>query len=113
MSHSLERRQCKRYSIELDVQFAIRKQDKMIEGGEGKIQDVSRAGIFLKSSAVIPPGTVLRLIVEWPVRFQGKTRVDWIVDGVVLRSTSSGMAVNIIRQRFERRSQSKRKKAAS
>ena len=99
--------------MNLDVHFKVRKDGKLIEGGDGKIQDVSRAGMFFESDAVIPPGTVLRLIVAWPIRFQGKTRLDWIVDGVVLRSGPSGTAVNIMRQRFERGAQSKRKKLAS
>jgi len=98
--------------MNLDVHFKVRKRGKLINGGDGKIQDVSRAGMFFESDAVIPPGTVLRLIVEWPVRFQGKTRLDWVVDGVVLRSTPSGTAVNIMRQRFERGA-SKRKNLAS
>jgi hypothetical protein len=109
----LERRQYKRYTMSLDVQFKIRKDGKFIDGGEGKIHDVSRSGLFFESSSVVSPGTVVRLVAAWPVRFQGKTRVDWVVDGVVLRSTAFGMAVNIMRQRFERGAQTKRKKLAS
>jgi len=106
----VERRQHKRYSINLGVQFKIRKEGKFIQGGEGKTHDVSHRGIFFESNAAVPPGTVLRLVVEWPIRFQGNTSVDWVVDGVVVRSTVSGMALNIMRQRFERGSQNKRKK---
>jgi hypothetical protein len=106
----VERRQHKRYSINLGVQFQIREEGKFIQGGEGKIHDVSHSGIFFESNTAVPPGMVLRLVVEWPVRFQGKTSVDWIVDGVVVRSTVSGMALKIMRQRFERGFQNKRKK---
>ena len=111
MSDSLERRRCHRYSISLDVHFTIRKRGELAATGEGKIQDISRGGIFFESASVIPPGTVLRLVVDWPVRFQGKTRVEWIVDGVVLRSTPAGTAVNIMRQRLERRSTKQKKMA--
>jgi hypothetical protein len=110
MSHYFDRRQCYRYSISLDVRFMIRKQGEFVEGGDGKIQDVSRTGIFFESPAALPPSTVLRLVVDWPVRFQGKTHIDWIVDGVVVRNSSSGTAVNIMRQRLERRSQTKKEK---
>jgi hypothetical protein len=113
MSPSFERREYKRYLITLDVQIKIRKEGKLIDAGGGKIQNISRVGIFLESNELVPAGVVLRLIVDWPVRFQGKTRVDWIVDGVVVRSTDSGMAVNIMRQWFERDRQGKRKKLAS
>ena len=48
MSPFVERRQHKRYSINLVVQFEIRKEGKFIQGGEGKIHDVSRTGIFFE-----------------------------------------------------------------
>jgi len=80
----------------------IRKQGKLVKGGDGKTQDISRAGILFESAKTLEADMVLRLIVDWPVRFQGKTRVKWIVDAVVVRSSALGTAVNIMRQRFER-----------
>ena len=112
MSPSFDRRRSQRLSIPLKLQFTIRKHGKVAGSGEGTIQNVSRTGILFDSGTAIPPGTVLRLIVDWPVRFQNKTHVDWIVDAVVVRSTSSGTAINIMRQRFERQSQGKEKKLA-
>jgi hypothetical protein len=112
MPPSFDRRRSQRLSIPLKLQFTIRKHGKVIGGGEGKIQDVSRSGIFFESNIVVPPGSVLRLTVDWPIRFQNKTRVDWIVDAVVVRSTLSGMAISIMRQRFDRRLQGKEKKLA-
>ena len=113
MSSSLERRQSRRYSIDLAAQSKVRKNNKFVDAGDGKIHNVSRAGMFLECAEAIPAGTAVRLVVEWPVQFEGKTRVEWIVDGLVVRSDSSGMAVNIIRQRFERVSQGRRKKMAN
>src|SRR5262245_950304 len=102
MLPSFERRQSKRYTMALNIEFKVRKDGKFVPGGNGRIHDVSRSGLFFESGAVLPAGTVLRLFVDWPVRFQGKTRVGWVVDGVVMRSTDSGTAVNIMRQWFER-----------
>lgn len=98
--------------MRLDVQFMIRKQGKLVEGGTGQTQDISRAGIFFESSKPLTPNTVLQLVIDWPVRFQGKTHVDWIVDAVVVRTAPSGMAVNIMRQRFERRLKRKEERLA-
>jgi hypothetical protein len=98
--------------MRLDLQFMIRKQGKLVKAGEGKTQDISRAGILFESAKTLEPNTVLRLIVDWPVRFQGKTRVNWIVDAVVVRSSPSGTAVNIMRQRFERRFKRKEERLA-
>ena len=112
MPPSLDRRRSQRLAIPLNLQFTIRKHGKAVGEGQGKIQDVSRTGIFFESNTVVPPGSVVRLIVDWPVRFQNKTPVDWIVDGIAVRSTASGTAINIMRQRFERRAQGKEKKLA-
>lgn len=103
MSPPFERRRCDRYSIRLDVRFRIRKRGGFIEGGQGTIRDVSRTGVFLESPLALPPGTVLQLTVDWPVRFRGKTRVDWIVDAVVVRSSFGGVAATIMRHQFKRR----------
>jgi hypothetical protein len=113
MLPALERRQCKRYAMDLAVHFKVRKENRFVDGGDGRIHDVSRAGMFFQSSAFIPPGSVVRAIVEWPVRFQGKTRIDWIVEGIVVRSGPSGTALDIRRQHFERAATSRRKKMAS
>src|ERR1051325_2184298 len=102
MSFSFERRQNQRYTITLDAQFTIRKQAKIVESGQVKIQNVCRRGIFFEGPEVIPTGSVLQLIIDWPIMFEGKTPVQWIVDCVVIRSTGSGTAVQIMRQRFER-----------
>jgi hypothetical protein len=110
MSNSFERRQSPRYSIALNAQFTMRKRGTVISSGVGRIRNVSGAGIFFESPTVLPVGGVLRMIVDWPVRFEGKVRVDWVVDAVVVRSTASGTAVSIMRHRFERRSRGKEKK---
>ncbi len=113
MLPALDRRQCQRYSMNLAVHFKLQKEGRFLEGGDGRIHNVSRTGIFFECGAVIQPGTAVRMVIAWPVRFQGKTRVDWIVDGVVVRSGPSGTALNIMRQRFERVAQSRRKRLAS
>jgi len=112
MPHFFDRRRSQRFSIPLSLQFTIRKHGYVVGGGKGKIQDVSRSGIFFESNTAGPPDSVLRLAVDWPVRFQNKTHIDWIVDAAVVRSTPSGTAINIMRQRFERRLQGKRRKLA-
>ena len=108
MSLSFDRRQSQRYSISLDAQFTIQKQEKIMEAGTGKIQNVCRTGIFFESPTVIPAGSVLQLVIDWPVLFEGKTPVRWVVDGIVVRSTLSGTAVQIMRQKFERCKKKKR-----
>jgi hypothetical protein len=108
MSLCLDRRRSQRYSISLDVHFTIKKQAKILETGIGKIQNVCRSGLLFECPIIIPPASVLQLIIDWPVLFEGKTPVQWVVDGVVVRSTSSGTAVQIMRQKFERSTQKKR-----
>jgi hypothetical protein len=110
MSNSFDRRRSPRYSIALNAQFTMRKRGTVISSGVGQIRNVSGAGIFFESPTVLPIGGALRMTVEWPVRFEGRVRIDWIVDAVVVRSTAAGTAVSIMRHRFERRLRSKEKK---
>src|SRR5690348_5169221 len=112
MSNSFERRQSLRYSIALKMQFTIREHGIAMSSGMGKIRNVRGAGIFFESTAILSPGSTVRLIVDWPVRFRGAARIDWIVDAVVVRSTADGTAVKIMKHRFERRSRTREKKLA-
>lgn len=113
MSNPLDRRQSRRYVIPLQAKFAIRKKGRVIESGRGQVLDVSRTGIFFQSRGVIAPGSVLHLIVAWPAPFGAAEKVEWILDGTVVRSDHRGTAVTIMRYRFERRSRRKRKDLAS
>ena len=108
MSPFFDRRQSLRYSINLDAQFTVRKQGKVQDTGNGKIQNVCRSGMFFESSEIIPCGSVLQMVVDWPVLFEGTTSIQWVIDCVVVRSSSSGTAVQIMRQKFERSAQETR-----
>jgi|SRR5581483_7020498 len=112
MSPSFDRRRTQRYSISLDAQYTVRKRGKVTESGQIKIQNVCRTGIFFECPTAIPVGSVLQVIIDWPVMFEGKTPVQWVVDCVAVRSTSSGTAAQIMRQRFERSMKKKRKWSA-
>jgi PilZ domain-containing protein len=105
MSKPLERRQRQRYSIEFDVEFAIVKHGKILGTGSGTTRDVSTGGMYFESSQEppVPVGSVIHVVAKWPVRFQRTIPVDWIVDGVIARSDDRGMAVEILKQHFERR----------
>jgi|SRR5437868_7884526 c-di-GMP-binding flagellar brake protein YcgR len=114
MLKPLERRQRERYSIEVDVQFIVSKHGKTLQTGSGITRDVSAGGMLFEPNQVLSldPGNVIHVIAKWPVRYQRTTRVDWIVDGIVVRSDARGIAVEIHKQHLERRAQSRTKKHA-
>lgn len=102
MSNPLNRRRGQRYPVTLKVQFTILDQKRVVGRSKGEVLDASTSGLFLTSQTPIRPGSILQLVIKWPVRPPGVKRVDWIVRGVAVRTGPLGTGVNIIRQRFER-----------
>ena len=114
MSKPLERRQRQRYSIEFPVDFAIVNHGMTIRTGSGVTRDVSAGGLYFEPGQQLPvtPGSVIHVIAKWPVRFQRTVHVDWIVDGIIVRTDERGIAVEILKQHFERRARSSTERQA-
>ena len=112
MPHPLERRQRQRYAIQFEVHFAVRSEGKTVSSGEGVIRNASSEGLFFQTDQSLPVGSDVHLVAKWPVRFRRTTRIDWIVEGHVVRSDPRGAAVEILNQHLERRSRRKTERLA-
>jgi len=104
---STERRAKTRYPIELVVQY----QNLQSSGRDASGRDESRIGVtvnfsshgFLISAAqsqIPPQGSKLHVVVEWPVSLGGKTPLQFVVRGKVMRAELTTFALFFERYEF-------------
>ena len=100
MPPTTERRAKPRDPINLRVRF--RTLDPIVVTGKGETVNFSSQGILVAAQLPnkIGIGARLETIVEWPVRLQGKTSIELVTTGTVVRSSLDGFAVLFAKHKF-------------
>lgn len=94
-----DRRSKARFRLELSVRYRSTGRGKAI-AGVGKTIDISSRGVLIKCSGVIPKGTRLILVVDWPCRLNGATELQLVAAGKVVRTHSGRMALAVAGYEF-------------
>jgi hypothetical protein len=90
-----ERRQHRRYPIRLPATYKTKGFN-----GPAHTVDLSARGVRIESDAVLPVGTSVEVAVEWPVLFDGRTRLKLVYAGRVARAKSRTIALAGYRPEF-------------
>lgn len=97
---SVERRFHRRYPISLNVQYKLLKRHKVIHAGGGTSNDISSGGIAFEADAVLPPGCMIELSVNWPFALDNSCPLQLKIRGHVVRSRAKQAAVKTDRYEF-------------
>jgi len=102
---SAERRAKTRYPIELDVQFQTVQSGGCGEFRIGVTVNFSSNGFLISTakSQIPVKGSRLHVMVEWPVPLGGKTPLQLVVSGRVVRAGGSTFALLFERYEFHTR----------
>jgi hypothetical protein len=90
------------YPIVLEFEYYVLDHGCIVSAGKGKTARISRRTIIFSTIADMIPGTMLQLIVRWPVLYQGKEIIKWIVQGPVSGLTADGLTLLIEHERLMR-----------
>jgi len=90
------------YPIALDFEYYVMERGCIVAAGTGKTIEISSKAIVFESASNFPTGTALHLIARWPVLYQGKDVLRWIVQGTVVCHTASSTALLIEHERLMR-----------
>jgi len=95
-----ERRSDCRYPINAEVEYILRRRQRVAESGRGQLVNISGGGILFKSAGAIPPRMGIELFIAWPAR---PSNVSLFVAGRTVRSEGTRTAVKILRYEFRTR----------
>jgi len=90
------------YPIALDFDYYVMDRGCIVDAGTGRTVGISTRVIVFESVAEFTPGTILQIIARWPVLYEGKDALKWIVHGTVAGWTHGGIALTIEHERLVR-----------
>ena len=94
-----DRRQDRRYELELDLRFSYEERG-VIYFGTGRTQDLSHGGVRFHTNTPPPAGMHVELRVDWPFLLQNVCPLELLIRGTILRSDSRGTTLKMSSYEF-------------
>ncbi len=94
-TQSQERRQCNRYPLALPVRYRVTPRDAPALAGGGTTRDISPTGLSFLCREVLPVGSHIEMVAQWPRKAAGHSPLDLRMTGFVIRSNQAGAAVRV------------------
>jgi hypothetical protein len=95
-----ERRRSRRYPVHLPLHYRISRRGTIPCTGSGSTRDIGTDGVCFRCRRVLPVGSHIELIVDWPARQADGRPTELQLTGFVVRSDGSRTAVRITSHRF-------------
>jgi len=95
-----DRRQDRRYEIQLDVKWKLIRRRRVLDSGTGQTIDMSSGGIFFDAGRHLPEGLNVELSITWPVLLHNVAPMQLMASGRIVRSTSRKVAIQTTQHEF-------------
>lgn len=95
----IERRSKIRFPLELPVRYRTLTRGRAL-AGEGRVVNVSSAGVLVACRHQMEAGARMELDVEWPSLLDGRVPLQLVLVGQVVRCEASTLAVVLDRHQF-------------
>ena len=95
-----DRRQDRRYHLNLDLKWKLIRRRRVLETGTGKTLDVSSGGILFDAGRNLPEGLNVELSIAWPVLLHNVAPMQLVVVGKVVRSGGRQVAMQTVQHEF-------------
>jgi hypothetical protein len=92
-----ERRKRRRFPLNLNAKYAVIGKDL---NGAGTTVNISSEGVLIVSPQILPPGTQIQMMIDWPNIARFRTITLQIISGTVIRSKDNQMVVTFSRYEF-------------
>lgn len=96
-----DRREKRRFDIDLPLHFRASIDGATSRWGIGTIQDMSSGGINFRCRREFPVGARLEIIIDWPTDRSDRAPVCLHASGLVLRSRGSKTALRLTSHHFQ------------
>jgi hypothetical protein len=95
-----DRRDDRRYRLELDVKWKLVRRRKVLEAGSGRTLDLSSSGLLFDGGRPLPVGLNVEVSIAWPALLHNIAPMQLIVSGRIVRSDGSRTAVQMVQHEF-------------
>jgi len=95
-----ERRNKRRFPIQLDVLYRVFDRRTQLAVGVGKTVDISSSGVVFRAEVDLIIGARVEVSTSWPALLNGQYQMRWVVYGNIVRSGGGLTACTIERCEF-------------
>jgi hypothetical protein len=95
-----DRRENRRYRIELDLEYRVIRRGQVLETGVGRTIDISRWGICFRTEHLVLFGMDVELTIDWPVRLHNITPIQLLVTGRIVRCDAIRVGIHFTQYEF-------------
>ena len=95
-----DRREDRRYPIELELKYKLIRRKRVLETGAGKTINLSSGGICFEAERGLPVGLNVELLISWPVLLHNVAPMRLLVAGRIVRNDSRRIAVRALQHEF-------------
>ena len=95
-----DRRQDRRYELQLDVKWSLIRRRRVLDTGTGQTIDMSSGGILFDAGRHLPEGLNVELSITWPVLLHNVAPMQLKASGRIVRSTGRKVAIQTTAHEF-------------
>jgi hypothetical protein len=100
---SPERRAHARFNLALEMSYSVLDGGRRGETSASQTIDLSSSGLRFASVEPLPVGLRLQVAIDWPVRLDGRTALQLIATGAVVRSSGAEAVLKLESHTFKTR----------
>ncbi len=97
-----DRRLQRRYPIELDLEYRIMKDDRVVATGAGRTGNLSSGGVLFHPADEVESGPSVELAVRWPAVLGNAPFLELCISGRLVRNDGGGVAIRMSKYHFQR-----------
>ncbi len=97
-----DRRLQRRYPVELELEYRIIKDEKVVCAGSGRTGNMSSGGILFHTGEGVPNGPSVELAVRWPAVLGNAPFLELCITGRLVRNDAQGVAIRTSRYHFQK-----------
>jgi len=95
-----DRRQDRRYELQLDVKWKLIRRRRVLDTGTGQTIDMSSGGILFDAGRHLPEGLNVELSITWPVLLHNVAPMQLMAAGRIVRSVGRKVAIQTAQHEF-------------
>ena len=99
-SISGDRRQDRRYQLQLDLKWKLIRRRRVLDTGTGQTVDLSSGGVLFDAGRHLPEGLNVELSLTWPVLLHNVAPMQLVVTGRIKRCNGRFVAIQTTQHEF-------------